>query len=492
MNKLKISFILNEKIVTPEIYPDATALEVIRDIYKLSGTKESCSEGDCGACTIALGTLAGDQMAYLSVTSCIYPAAKLHGKHVLTIEGLGDENNLTLIQKAMLENHATQCGYCTPGIVMSLFCLFYNNATPSEEEVSAALEGNLCRCTGYESIKRSVVQIKEDLAKNLAESGLKFQPEYIDNVIKILKSFDYKLLTLPVNNENLIHECQNYFIPQDRKELFATLEILPEKAKKKIIGGGTDLVVEANVRRMRQQYLIDISRIIDFDGIAVNEGWVSIGANVTLTEIQANPDVQNYFPVLCETIRQMSSQQIRNVATLAGNIGNASPIADSIPTLLVLDAELELYAKTGTRTVKLDEYYLGYKKTVLQSNEIIGRIKIPIPTQKVLSRFEKTAKRVAVDISSVSSAIALTVSGNKICSCKIAFGGVAAIPVLLTKTSEFLVNKEVNQELLIQAGISAMQEVAPIGDVRGSAEYRSLLVKNHLIKHLNTLLEVEA
>ncbi|MDP8231554.1 MAG: FAD binding domain-containing protein [Candidatus Zophobacter franzmannii] len=471
----KIRFWLNEKLIVTECLPSETALELVHRMG-MQSVKEVCSEGDCGACTIAVGSLDESGFHYRSVTACIYPATKLHGTHVMTTEGLGTPDDMHIIQSTLYENHASQCGFCTPGIVMSVFALFVENLEPTLDEFKTALEGNLCRCTGY----RHIVIAGEELIETMHEgifSADVILPGYAGAIQEDLKN--NKTVIEQVEREYYDHlPVDDYYKPTTLSDALDYL-----RSKPNIICGATDLFVEANIRREFKHRYLDISGIPEFNGIEQINSEIRLGATVTLDEAATNQMIIDNFPALCETVAIMSSQQIRNVATFAGNICNASPIADGTSALMGLNATVELMNSEGcTRIVKLKDFYLGYKKMEMREDELLSAIYLPIK-EYGYSGFIKSSKRTNVDISSVNSCLSIDVKHDIIEEITISYGGVKECTALALETMEFLKGKRVTTELISEAMEIVSKEFTPISDVRGSDEYRSLLIKNHLKKH---------
>lgn len=477
----KIDFFLNDLHVKEVVSPEITALNFIRDHLQLTGAKEVCAEGDCGACTIALGQWQKDAFVYKAINSCLLPATRLHGCHVITVEGLAKENKLHIIQQQMLDNHAVQCGYCTAGMIMSLFCLLMNNPSPSMEDIYVALEGNLCRCTGYDAIRKAANSLI-GLLKN--EQNFKnFLPSYVNDIqqkLRISSAFAHvQLSKMPVDI------CEGYFTPASLKDLFTLMAKYRDAFK--IINGGTDLMVAANLQGVFPQYFLDISRINELNFIKEESNKIIVGGAVTLNQVLSNELVQQKIPVLPQALRIMASNQIRNIATLAGNIVNASPIADSACVLLALDATLILQSSDGERAVKLADFYRDYKVVDLNKNsEIISKIEINI--EPSLCNFEKSSKRRTLDISSVNSTIFLKVDENGIIrTCRLAYGGVSKYPMLAKNCANYLVGKKVTSEVVAEAAKMAEAEFQPLSDIRGSATYRKILIGNHVLKHFNSM-----
>lgn len=458
----EIDFYLNGKPQRLEVEPHQTVLEIIRGALGLSGTKEGCGEGDCGACTVLVGFPQENRVHYRAITSCLMLACQLDGKHLVTVEGLEQNRELHPIQQAVIDSHATQCGFCTPGVVMSLLGLYLENSAPTEAEMLGALEGNLCRCTGYVAIKSAGESLK------LPQITGQMRPAYFDAV-------DQSLLSQNAGMLSVTQSTKGYHCPTTREELVTLLGTLEDC---RFMNGGTDLVVAMKKHGLSVGHLVDLSAISEFKSIQVTDSEVSIGASTKLSEIQA---LKNELPALAEAIGKMASHQVRTLGTLAGNLGNASPVADSAPILLAYDARLVLGSRRGTREIALSEYYQGYKKTALGDKEWIERIVIPRTISFV--NFEKASKRKNVDISTTNGAIGLALEGRSIRQARVAFGGVGPVPVLASQASEYLEGKNYSLEVAQAAAQVALKEVTPIDDVRGSAAYRRALVEGLMIKH---------
>lgn len=475
----RISFWLNGQPLRADIPPAQTTLEFLQHSQRLFGTKCSCNEGDCGACTVVVASAREGRIAYEAVNSCLYNAAKLHGKHLITIEGLGSPDNLHPIQKAMLEMHATQCGYCTPGFVMSMFALFATHANPSEESILSALEGNLCRCTGYDSILKAAriisttcppQDIVPDWCRALEPAISSFQtpPEYVSRL-----------------SERLF-PCQGYYLPETLAEYS---DLIRNNKDCTLVNGGTDIMVQMNIQRREYPLLLDLSRIKELNGIVVGAEELRIGANVTYSELHASAGVCAALPCLESLLKQVASLQIRNFATLAGNVANASPIGDTLPLLLVLDAVLVLFSAKGERRLPLKDFFLDYRKTALLQGEIIKELLLPIPPKTSFIRSTKAAKRKAVDISAVVSAIRIEVQQGKIRSAALALGGVAPVPLLSKQFYKAMLNMELQGLHPAPIADFVAREFSPISDVRGSEHYRSLLIRNQVFQYLTEFLD---
>ena len=474
----RITFWLNGQQVTSDIPPAQTTLEYLLQNVSLFGTKCSCNEGDCGACTVVIADVLDAEVHYAAVNSCLYTAAKLQGKHLITIEGLGTPEHLHPIQQAMLDFHATQCGYCSPGFVMSMFALFASQLQPSEETILAALEGNLCRCTGYESILNaarwlaSSITPAEVVPAWCREVEAQLMQEVTSSVVK--------------STTDRLYPSQRYHLPSSLHDLDA---LLAEEADFVLINGGTDIMVQMNVLRRKYPVLIDLSGVAELQGIRQSDEVLSIGAAATYSQISDSAFVQGNLPCLVELISQIASKQIRNFGTLAGNVANASPIGDSLPLLLVLDAYLTLYSASGERVIALADFFLDYRKTALKPREIIKAVHIPIADSPAFIRFQKSAKRKAVDISSVVSAVFIREENGIVRQARLALGGVAAVPRLSRKFHNAMHNMELTGLHLPEIAQYVASEFTPISDVRGSNEYRSLLIRNHVLKYLQDFMQ---
>ncbi len=474
----RVSFWLNGQALTAELPPARTTLEFLQQTQQLWGTKCSCNEGDCGACTVVVASAREGKIFYEAVNSCLYTAARLHGRHLITVEGLGTPDCLHPIQQKMLEHHSTQCGYCSPGFVMSLFALLAMAQHPSEEEILSALEGNLCRCTGYDSILRAA----RDLAENFTAEQI--VPDWCRAVEPELFSFNAKPELVSSSGGPLCH-CQQYLQPQSLGELAA---ICAEKTDHAFICGGTDIMVQMNVQRRQFDRLIDLSGITGLDLITFSPAGVRVGANVTYSMLLQSGIVKTDLPALHQLTQHIASTQIRNFATLAGNIANASPIGDTLPLLLALDASLELWSAAGERMLPLSEFYLDYRRTALREGEIIKAVLIPVPRRDAFVRTIKAAKRKAVDISSVVTAVQIVGENGRIKTARLAAGGVAAVPRLSIKFIKAMQDMELQGLHPAEIADYVAAEFQPISDVRGSQEYRAKLLRNHVFAYLREFL----
>lgn len=467
----ELSVYINDQYYKIRIEPGWTTLYLVRNVLNLTGTKESCSEGDCGACTVVVGKWDNDRFSYKSVNSCIYPAAKLNHAHLITIEGLSIESEMHPIQDYLLKYHGSQCGFCTPGIVMSLFAMFSKSSEQTRETIYSFLEGNLCRCTGYQSILEAGLSLAT-FYKNNPDNYYNFLPRYCLRIQTELKQTENGKKVSFISSKALdTKDTHVYYMPESLEEYFNIREYNPEL---KVINGGTDIMVEVNIKRNIPEELIDISNIKELQHIEKRDSQLLIGSAVTYDQLIQNMLIKKEFPIFEKIVKLIASQQIRHTGTLSGNIANASPVGDMACVLLGLDAQLALVSH-NSRVVKLRDFYLNYKMTILNPDEIIQFIILPL--KKAFIHFEKSTKRQAVDISAVVSFFYIDEE-----YARLSIGGVASIPTLI----EFERNDFDNYLSDSQSLIKYIQEqFEPIDDVRGSKVYRNLLIKNHIIAHLD-------
>ncbi|NOQ26425.1 MAG: 2Fe-2S iron-sulfur cluster binding domain-containing protein [Bacteroidales bacterium] len=450
-----ITFILNNKLIQTESHPGTTLLDFIRYDENLTGTKIGCREGDCGACTVLEGTLDNNKVIYKSIASCLTPLGNAQGKHIVSIEGI-NMKELSPVQNAMVNNAGTQCGFCTPGFIMS-FTAHSLSTEPSDNELTiAAISGNICRCTGYKSIEKAAEDISELL-----------KIKDISDPIKWL-----------VENKHI----PNYFLEiKNRLEKLEGLNV--EKSENdKIIAGGTDLMVQIPEEIAESDIHLFYNQK-DLKGIKKDKDSIIIGSASNASEIMNSEVMQEYFPEIKSHFKLISSEPIRNMGTIAGNFVNASPIGDLSIFFLALNVNIILKESKNTRQILLKDFFINYKKIDLNKGEYIESVIIPMPYQKLLFNFEKVSKRTHLDIASVNSAIFLKMKDNIIENCSVSAGGVSAIPKYLSKTSEFLIGKTITNEVVIKANKILQEEISPISDVRGSAEYKRLLLRQLFFAH---------
>ncbi len=466
-----IKLILNDKEINYNGHPGVAVLDFVRYQKNLTGTKIGCREGDCGACTVLVGEIVEGKLRYRSMTSCLMPMANANGKHIVTIEGV-NMDILNPVQQAMSDEGATQCGFCTPGFVMSLagFCL-RDDVVDYPKEAIAAVDGNICRCTGYKSIERAVLRIAE-----ICSQRGKVEPSVFVTEKKILPDYFATI-----------------------KERLALLEIamyipICSAHPDYFVSGGTDLYVQKQ-EAMPFSALTFLSDRKELLGVIEENGNCIIGASTTVTDLIESPVIRKAFPDFEKYYRLVSSTPIRNMATIAGNIVNASPIGDFTAFFLALDADILLSDGLKNRTIKLSDFYLGYKKLNKQSNEYVKQISFQLPGVNSKFNFEKVCKRTNLDIASVNSAMLIELKNDLIVKAGISAGGVGPTPLFLKKATQFLIGKKVSIVLIEQLLEIVQTEITPIGDVRGSVEYKRLLlnqlVKSHFVVWYPSLVNAE-
>jgi xanthine dehydrogenase small subunit len=444
-----------------DIDPHTTVLEFLR-ARGLVGSKEGCAEGECGACAVALVRPGPDgQTTYLPVNSCLTLVGSVLGGELLTVEGVRPRpGELHPVQAAMVEHGGSQCGYCTPGFVVSMFAEFYRRERPAWDPESVA--GNLCRCTGYRPIRDAMRSLGEPAQDDRFRQRLE-QP------VAPLAGLALCRFTQPVGlSDTRVHRLLR---PSTLAEL---LELRASEPEAKLVAGGTDVVVEINQRHARWPTLLSLEAVAELRTITVHDEHIDIGAGVTLSQLEQQ--LAHAVPLFDELFPLFSSRLIRNRATLGGNLANASPIGDSPPVLLALDAELELRSDAGARMLGIDEFFLGYRKTALRPDEILTSIRVPrrVPT---LSHFYKVSKRVLDDISTVAAAFALDLDADQcISKARLAYGGVAATPMRAHAVERALLGRTWTRETVAAVAPMLADTFTPMADHRGSADYRRAMV----------------
>ncbi|MCK5785137.1 MAG: FAD binding domain-containing protein [Candidatus Sabulitectum sp.] len=447
-----ISFICNNKEVTVKCPGGLPVLDWIRDQTDLKGTKEGCREGDCGACTVVVGRPGKAGLEYSAVCSCLLPVGEIAGCHLVTIEGLatGDCADLTPFQNAFYDEGASQCGFCTPGMIMSLTGCLLGEAELSVPNAMESLDGNICRCTGYIAVKRAV-----------------------DSVISQLPAKWGNRLEMLIEEK---HVPAYFSSITDRLEKLPTCEY---QAGGTVVAGGTDIYVNSSDKLSTEQpeFLSDKN---DLNFIRTEGELVRIGSAVTFSQLRRSEVISNLFPDLRDFLARVSSTQIRSRATVGGNIVNASPIADLAIVFLALSASVNF----TDRSVPLDKFYLGYKKLDMKADEILTELSFPLPEPGSVLSSLKVCKREYLDIASVNSSMLFSVKGNLILSARISAGGVAPIPMVLLRAGEYLTGKTLSETVIREACDIAAGEISPISDVRGSKEYKRELLKAQIRAHL--------
>jgi len=474
----------------------AQAFQPASDYLRLDlgkcGTKVVCAEGDCGACSVMIGRLdgSGEKLDYVPVNSCIQYLYQLDCSHLITVEGLKIEGQLNPVQQSMVDHNGAQCGYCTPGFVIAmcglandLKCSSSNGASDcqklgrekfasgqklTEELVKDSLTGNLCRCTGYEAIINAGMAIDIERFKPLA--SLYNEAEIVAN----LKAHATQELLLEVDG------CKAF----NPTSLASANRFLADNEKVVIVSGGTDVSVNMNKRGLAPKAIMSTSALPGLDDLSLvetPEGRVmSIGARVTLRQLERA--IKDLVPEFYDILWVYGSPQIRHAGTLAGNIANGSPIADSPPFLFVMDAEVEVTGLDGVRRIAMADFYTGYKTLSLKKDELITRIFLPLPKAEEILRLYKVSRRQHLDISAFTAAIRITVKDNKIAAARVIFGGVGPVVKSVPEVEKVLLGKPHELATYEAAGKVAREAIAPITDVRASRDYRLALAENIMTK----------
>jgi xanthine dehydrogenase small subunit len=446
--------------------PTTTVLQYLRSDPEHRGVKEGCAEGDCGACTVVLAEEGPDGvLQYRAVDSCLLFLPSLDRKHLITIEGLkADDGALHPVQEAIVRHSGSQCGFCTPGIVMSLFALYRTAGVIDRASVVDALAGNLCRCTGYRPV------IDAGLDACVSHGPDRFASSEPDVLTR--------LRAIPAEDLLLEHDGHTYCRPAT---LAAALRYHADHPDALIINGATDVALRVTKRHERLPALLDLSGVAELRTLNITPAVINAGAGVTMEELRHA--IAGRIPALADMLAVFGSRQIRNVATLGGNLGTASPIGDSLPVLLALGATVTVAGPERQRVIPIGEFFTGYRRTACRPDELILTVQIPVPAAETTVRSFKVSRRKDLDISSVSAGFRLRLaSDGSIADVVLAYGGMAAMPQRATKTESFLGGKRWTRET-VEAAMGALDtDFSPLTDVRGTAEFRAVIARNLLLK----------
>ncbi len=448
------------------VSPQKTVLRWLREDERATGTKEGCAEGDCGACTVAVGSLDGDAPGGLrlrAINSCLLFLPALDGKALFTVEDLASGEALHPVQAAMVDLHASQCGFCTPGFVMSLWADYEERAAPPDRaEAAAALSGNLCRCTGYRPIF------------DAARAAWDYPAAKLDRrpVVAALRA----VAELPP----LAYEAEGrrWDAPRSVDDLASLVEA---RSRARIVAGATDLGLRATKSLEDLGDLISVTAVDELKSIRAEAGGLAIGAGVALTD--AFGALTDAFPDLAELAGRFAGVPVRNAGTLAGNVANGSPIGDSLPVLLALGASVVLRRGSGSREVPLDAFYTGYQKSVREAGEVITAIRVPRAEPGTELRAWKVSKRRDQDISAVCGAFSLVRDGRGVVTAaRLAYGGMAAVPARARRAEDALLGRPFDEASLAAARAALDEDFSPLTDGRATAEYRRTVAKNLLTR----------
>ncbi|MEQ8354801.1 MAG: xanthine dehydrogenase small subunit [Kiloniellaceae bacterium] len=463
----EIQFLLDE---TPRrlsnIDPTMTVLDYLRQVEHLTGTKEGCNEGDCGACTVVVARPRGDRLHYQAVNACIQFVGSLDGCQLITVEHLAKQGRLHAVQEAMVECHGSQCGFCTPGFVMSLFAMTRDHESrPDETTIDDVLAGNLCRCTGYAPIVRAAQQAYElgprDDAFAAAEAETARQ-------LRALEDRE----TLEVGEAS---GQRRFFAPATIEDLAALCVQCPEAT---LTAGSTDVGLWVTKAMKRPQTVIYLGRVAELARIEETETGIEIGAGVTYSDAMAL--LSRHYPDMGEVIRRLGSVQIRNCGTLGGNVANGSPIGDSPPLLIAAGATLNLRKGAERRALPLENYFIDYGKQDRAPGEFVESVSLPLPAPGSVFRAYKVSKRFDQDISAVLAAFSLRIDNGKVQAARLAYGGLAATPKRAAAAEAALAGAEWNEAAVARAMAALTEDFQPITDWRASGEYRMKAARNLL------------
>ena len=504
VSRFMISFYLNDQPIRTSEAPASALLDFVRYHEQLKGTKIGCREGDCGACTVLVGELNADGQTvnYQSMTSCLTPLGNAHGKHIVTVEGINAAGQqLTPVQQAIVDEGGSQCGFCTVGFVMSLTGHSLSTQPATKKSTIAAIDGNICRCTGYKSLERAAARLTAELAGRPAKNALawlsekQFVPGYFADIPAKLaqlrpneaKETDASLaitaaLAVPhANGGSTVSTSPNGHAQSQNDYGHSPTHPFAHA----LLGGGTDLLVQ-RLEELREQPGVRL--IFDQPGRRgirrETTGRVVLGAATTASQLLESELMRSLLPRLPQYLKLVSSTPIRNMGTVAGNFINGSPIGDLTIMFLAIGASITLLDAAGrTRELALPDLYLGYKKLAKAADEQVTEISLPTPLAGDFFHFEKVSKRTHLDIASVNSAAWLRVENGVIQAARVSAGGVGPVPLLLARTSGFLQGRELTAETVAAANAVMQEEISPISDVRGTADYKRLLLRQLLWAH---------
>lgn len=468
LSRSSLCFYLNDQLIElKDVSPHQTVLDWLRLDQQMRGTKEGCAEGDCGACTVLVGRLtADDELIYETINSCIRLLVSLDGTHLVTIEDLAEDGKLHPVQKAMVDCHASQCGFCTPGVVMSLYGSWLDNPHPTTSDIEHSLQGNLCRCTGYEAILRAA-----RMAATLGDSRN-------DRINADRDSMATRLRALRAAPPLVLRsgDCTAFF-PATADEL---ADILMDEPEALLASGATDvgLWITKDLRQPKTMVFLQHAR--ELEGISIGEDHLVIGARASYSAAQTL--MGQHFPTISELWLRIGGQQVRNAGTIGGNIANGSPIGDMPPLLMVLGASLNLRRGPDRRSIPIEDFFIDYGKQDLRPGEFIESITVPLLRPSDLLRVYKVSKRYEEDISSVLGAFRVRLEDGRVAEAIIAYGGMAATPKRARSVEAALVGRPWTRQTVEAAMALYAETFSPLTDWRATAQYRRLVARNLLLR----------
>ena len=465
----EIRFVLNgSDVALTDIAPDATLLDWLRLDRSLRGTKEGCAEGDCGACTVLVGRLSAGGLVYESVNACIRFLGSLDGTHVVTVEHLrGQPGKLHPVQQAMVDFHGSQCGFCTPGFVMSLYALWMRTPEPSDAAIEKALQGNLCRCTGYEAIMRAARAISS--YGKAARDPLAAERKAVTARLAAMK--DGARVEIGAGRTRLV-------VPANADDLASVLDKEPGAT---IVAGSTDVGLWVTKHMRDIAPVIFIGNLDGLGAMSEDKGVITIGAGVTYTEAFAT--LSKRIPALGPLFDRIGGEQVRNMGTIGGNIANGSPIGDTPPPLIALGARLTLRRGSKRRIIPLETFFIAYGKQDRRPGEFVEAVHVPVPAKGTKFAVYKITKRRDEDITATLGAFHLALAKDgTVADIRIAYGGMAATPKRAFAVEKALVGKPWTEKTVEIAMAEYAKDFTPLTDMRASAEYRALAAKNLLLR----------
>ncbi|MFA5974303.1 MAG: xanthine dehydrogenase small subunit [Lentimicrobiaceae bacterium] len=467
----KIQFVLNDNVVSvdfntnPELSPTTTVLNYLRSLPGHKGVKEGCAEGDCGACTVVIAESRNGKLSYKTIDSCLVFLPMIHGKQLITVENLADSGTLHPVQLEMVNHNGSQCGYCTPGVVMSMFGLYKNHHNPEREIIEDAFTGNLCRCTGYQPI----IKAAEHACSCVDTDKFKLHES---KIVGLLDDINRDNSTIEISTPS-----NNYYKPLTLPEALALRRKYPSAT---IVSGASDIALRQTKKHEFLSGILDISDVAELKYFTETDTDFEIGSGLNLEMLKSQSHEK--LPALHKMLQIFGSLQIRNLATIGGNIGSASPIGDTLPLLIAYKAKVKLQSSDSERLILLDDFIKGYRLTDIRYDELITAVHILKLASDTYVHSYKVSKRKDLDISTVSGGFSLQLENGHVKEIILAFGGMAERPKHASETEHYLLWKPWTRANVEHAMKILAHEFTPLSDARSGAEYRKIVAGNLLLK----------